>query len=524
MTEMHKGPVATPGLFVFLACAAIINNLIDPPESPERMAIKQTSKEGNLDTLVDSFSDEPDLSRLREIAIGLSKPGATTKAAKSPRFMQRVAGLVAEARNSESNERLQALVILGRLRQQAKAIAARVDGAMSEPAPPLMKSPSELTDPLDRAYLARILDLIRFDGRARYLADFVASEPLVQTDARALAMFALLRAAPTLSISFQLLDQSMREQTFETKEPATSKARLVLRVIEGMRNSLKEVDVSVDQEAGTAYAQFLARNLPPVVEIDRSVATELAVQILYLLIEFVRPNFSLMRLPETFDAVGVANRLFSPASWPATTETARAALAKMISEAITLLAQAGVTDQRLRRILVILYDEQRAQAILKKIAHDAPGINNEVRHWLETGRSVEQLAALASVEESLLTGIDREIARTFRDASLLISVKNRLTEDLLYSIGSQPSLREGAELLFSRIDTVYRDSSVLAASREFELRDNIGDVVEYSPNDHEADNPMSGKRFVTIRAPRVVRVQGGRAPRIVLKASVVEES
>src|SRR5690606_6057876 len=138
-------------------------------------------------------------------------------------------------------------------------------------------------------------------------------------------------------------------------------------------------------DTGSRYARLI-QSASGQQDAERSARIELANAAFGLLETWVRPNFSLARLPETFTAVSVTQRLFLPARWPDETAAVRQSLARLVRESIHILAEAGVTDERLRKVLIQLVDEQGAKQALSEIARSARGLENHVRHWLETGK------------------------------------------------------------------------------------------------------------------------------------------
>jgi hypothetical protein len=478
----------------------------------------------DTNSLIEAFAHEHNLERLKHIAIGLSKPGATSKAAKSDHFIHRFDQLLDQATHQAGPNRLLALALVGRLRQQAKALAPRVQRHFEREVPSLDTPASELSDPLDRAYLARVLRSLSFENRDRYFAQFIVSEPPMQTDARTLATIGLLEAAPSLSKVFELLSEQLQSRKFDTQDPATSRTRQLVRAIEAISSALREIDPQIDYTVGKSYSKFVALALTEPAAVERVAAVEVARQILQLLIEFVRPNFSLVKYPETFEVVRTLRRLFQPADWPLETEKVREGVAKLIRESISLLAQSGVTDQRLRSLLIALVGEQRGQNSLTEMARDISGIGNDVRHWLETGKSVAKIESSESVSETILESVDRDIARAFRDTYLLSGVRGRVGDEMMDAAASRSELlKDAVKLLLTRVDATVRDCQVLAVARQLEFRFSVGDILEFSPEEHEADRPISGSRLVQIIAPQVIRVQRGRTPRIVLRARVTNE-
>lgn len=472
--------------------------------------------------LVTEFSASGELDRLKEIAIELSKPGATTKAVAMPEFDRGLAHLLELARTGSPEIRLRALAILGRLRAQARTLDKRLTVELSAEMTPLTAPATVLLDALDRSYFARVLKIVRFEGRDRYLSDFIAGEGQTKTDARSLAAVALLEGTQSLTAAFEMLGRSLRDQVHSTQDPDTSRARKLIRTLEAISGTLRQLDPPVDHEVGPAYARFITAALGAADIGDQAVRIEVCQQAFDVLLAFVRPNFSLVRDIETFDVVRVLHRLFSPARWPQETDEIRARVVKLLRETITLLAQAGVTDKRLTDLLIVVTDRQIAKLTLQSIGNDAPGISNEIRHWLETGRPPLSMDTADAMGETILESADRDIAQAFRDSLQLKSIKERVQDDLLEAgARDTKTVGETTRMLLDRIEQLDRRLHSLALGRGMEARLFVGDIVEFSPEDHEANQPLMGSRLVRVIAPQIVRKLPGRAPRIILKAQVV---
>src|SRR5207253_602649 len=107
----------------------------------------------------------------KQIAIALSKPGATTKAASSAQFRERVKGLILQASTANGTDQLKALSLLGRLAQQArgaKGLANDIRRDLQNSIEEVIGPASDLEDPLDRNYLAQTLRDVSFSNKQKY--------------------------------------------------------------------------------------------------------------------------------------------------------------------------------------------------------------------------------------------------------------------------------------------------------------------------------------------------------------------
>src|SRR5262249_49876045 len=75
------------------------------------------------------------------------------------------------------------------------------------------------------------------------------------------------------------------------------------------------------------------------------------------------------------------------------------------------------------------------------------------------------------------------------------------------------TIASGAERLNERL-------RLISSRRSLKMRGEVGDVVEFSPAEHEQTPETLGSRLVRIRSPLIERSSTGLAPTIVLKAQV----
>jgi hypothetical protein len=479
------------------------------------------NSELNIAGLVEALADPINLDRVQEAAVLLSKGGANSKAMSLPRYGDALNGLLEVTRTGDERDRMVALAVLGRLRkQQRKPFDAAFAKRLMEPMRPLALLPRELPDPKVRDYLAQALRLVRFEGQSSYLAEFVASESANVSLARNVAAEVLVDLANDLGVAFEHLGEALKRQPHETKDQATSRAIRLTRTLEALLKPVRLGDEAAGRETGKQYAAFLRDALGSSGDAERPNRIAVANAALELLDAWVRPHFSLSRHSETFAAVDAVRRLFLPARWPDETATVRIGLGRLVREAILILAETGVTDEGLRRVLFDLVEDHRAKAILRQMAASAEGLPNHVRHWLETGKAIQEVENVAALGETVLGEIDVDLAEAFRDAAVSTGMIGRAQSDLQEVLEEHaPALASELMSILSFVNRLGRRLESIAAKRGFELRGEVGATVEYAPVDHQSDQPIAGVRIVRMVLPRVVR-RSGEMDRTVLKARV----
>lgn len=459
---------------------------------------------------------------IRSVVIALSKPGYTSRASKHPGYPNLLDRLLKLARDAAPADRLVAIAVLARLRrQQNRPFDRRFEDRLGETMSPLDAEPRVLDDPKEREYLAQGLRLVSFDGLDDYLANFIVGEAQNRSDARDTATQVLLERSGDLDVVFRAITPHVRRQPLETQDPATSRLRRSVRVLEALRSALRQAEPRVSEATGSLYAGLLSAGFDPSAE--RSVSIEAANIALDLLLAWLRPNFSIALDPSAFEAVRVLRRQFAPARWPDETIGARRSVARLIREATTLLAQSGVTDDGLRKALAMVLEEDDAASMLRAIAREQAGLSNNVRYWLETGRAPSEHRGGGAVAESVLDTIDRDLAEAYRDSEAAIALVEGLSDGLGEAVAlANPSLADGYGELVGAIARLTRRIEAVAAKREFRLAGDPGSIVDYAPSDHVADRPIAGARKVRLMSPMVVRRTGAGAPQVIAKGKVEE--
>ena len=471
--------------------------------------------------LAENFGSTTDLNIMKEIAIELATPGATNKAAQLPAFRFGVRRVLDAAIYGGSYQRLAALALCARLLSQpSKELQSLLKDALGDKAPSIEALPSLLKDQQDREYLAQALDLSDFENKATYLAGFIAGEGQTSTKSRNLATSSLFNMQIQISAAFDLLGKQLKDLDFTTKEIGTSRARRLTRTLEAIERVVRTIDPVADIEAGQALARLIKSALNYEQISDSSAAIDLANATFGLLATILRSDFSAARNPNMFDSIEVVYKLFSPSTWPKKTENGRFALAQIIRQVLALLAPAGITDIRLRNLLILLVGKSSGDAILRKLATNLTGVSSDVRYWLEHGRARKHAFSIEVIGETILESIDRDLAEIYREVTQLEQTWGPIEENLsMLDEEVAPQFSRLLDIFAKRVFRLSRVTQSIASKRNFEMLSNVGEAVAYSPIEHEADVPLLGVRIVRIRNPQVIRRVEGPL-QIVLKAKV----
>jgi len=480
------------------------------------------SEPPDIASLAREFGSDINLGRSREIIIALARPGATKKAAELPAFNEGLSRLLSIAREGKGDERLEAMILIARiLSQPSRELQSRIRSALLQDFAPLNELPRESADPRDREYLAQIVRISSASNKAEYLAAMMIAEGQVASGARDEAAMGLVESSEDLTQVFDRLSRAFSRAPVDTKDRGTSRARRMQRSLEALKASVRILEPSATSESGPAYAAMLSKELERDQIGDRTAAIQVATEALEFLATFVRSHFSLTTIPQTFEAIKVLRRLFHPARWPDETLPSRLALGRLLQETIALLAAAGVTDNQLRSTLTTMLDVPGAEHALREMSQRQSGLTNEVRHWLATGRALRTLDGGDAAAETVFEQVDSDIARIYREAVALRTTWESLSDDLLDAATDvNATLGRAFSATSTRLKRTFRRAISLGQQRGFELSGEVGDAVEYSPVDHDAEEPLAGTRIVRIVAPMVIRRSRDGSPQLVVKAKV----
>jgi hypothetical protein len=257
------------------------------------------------------------------------------------------------------------------------------------------------------------------------------------------------------------------------------------------------------------------------------VAREVADELLALIHELIRARFSLATEAATYEALYVAEDWLSPRRWPAFAKSSAHAriLVADLREALTILARQGRTDATLLRLLTrAAGSEEAVRAATSQIAQQ-PGLSPEVREWLVHLGDVPRRPAPRT---ETLAAESQELAENAFLADLLIEAEQLARRSEIVRQEVLPEVKILAPTLAAQLEghvgqgfAISEAIRSLARRRSLEVRGRPGEVIEFSPLEHEiVDGTEAGVRYVRIRKPTVVYVRPDSVPVVVRKALV----
>lgn len=438
-----------------------------------------------------------------EAAQPLLQTSKAAIAAKVPEFGQALARWTARANDATETDRLPVLALVWRLTSLSSMAAHRkeLERQFSVAIDPIATPLTSLVDPKDRRAVAEALALAPPSGwLAEYAAVSIAADGDPKSEARDVLCAVLLRQTEDVGRSFALLAAAMRELSVQQVDAAAGRARRTAWILRSLRPRLYEnEDAGADEEFGSHFAQFVNAGLGSSRTSDRAAITDGVREALMALSTTVRLHGLLLAAhAPTYSSLEGLKRRFGTTDWPEELRGPVHTLARQILEALMVLARQNIADSGLRRAYLLLLGDVVGGMKLRQAASSASDINPELAYWLEKGVPPETIENADAIGETAIAQVDADLARALREVTLLES-----------GASSEDSLR--------RLRSSVREA---ARKRGLTLRGAPGDLVEFSPSEHETNGSVLGHRRVRLLTSIVEKVAGGRAPSVVLKADV----
>lgn len=426
----------------------------------------------------------------------------------------------------DRRQKLLAVSVVARIASRIKAMRANLrrdtGSVLQRPMPTL----SLLGEAEDRLYVAQALDWASGDWVIPFLAQAVVEEESGEK-VRSQLVRTLLDKAPDLASALEALRKPLAEWTPETDAPGDSAARRLKRILASFRTEIVAIECPAGNAVGEVIERLISnvfRNVGPPTSPD--VSADVTTEIALFLHDIVRTKFSLAAESSTYQALGIPSRWFLQGRWPEGTRKARKTLSSDIEEAIALLAKQGVADDGLLKALALVEGSRDAALLLtSRLADRTSGLTKEVADWLRRGRAVGKVSGIDLVAESSQLAADPALALLLLDSRRLVPLLNGPGQDLLNEVRIfEQNLEAPTAMILNRAMALIDGINALASKRSLRVRGEVGEVINYSPIEHEgARGPIVGSRRVRIVRPLVERVQGSGAAEVLIKAAVEPE-
>jgi hypothetical protein len=426
-------------------------------------------------------------------------------------------------------QRMRAVAALTRMSAVAKALRTRAVELFREALMRPLPAFDVLPNPDDRLYVAQACGLTTASWCASYLANAAVTEDSAEK-VRLECFRSLLKLTPSLHVLLETLRDALASFTLSTNSSADSVAKRLRRIFAALRQAIGPTIVEPGPAAGAMLADVARvpfRNLSarPISKMSSGLAEETVA----LVHELIRARFSLAIDAETYKTLRVA-RSWLDFRWEkfARVSKSTSLVRQDLREAIAILAKQGKTDDELAAALETACGSPReARNIMARIGQEIPGLSECVRSWLMHAEQKHPERTIIN-NEARFANESREISEAMDLADLILSAQEMIETATSIREVSPPQLGEVENTLANRLGTLIARAEAMAnvvnsfgKRRSLEIRGQVGDEVEYSPNEHDmVGGPSTGIRWVRIRRPAVVYVRVDSVPIIVRKAVV----
>jgi hypothetical protein len=475
-----------------------------------------------MDTGIERIAANKDVGEQAKTISSLLKTKELHQFSKTPAFQTLVHSLVKVARDVSSVDRLRAIALLCKIAALVKGQRLEVGRLVRESVENPLQPLSELADPDDRYYLATFWRFSRPQWAQHYLAVSAVheegSEPV-----RKECVEGLMSGSDSLSSAIDPITFAMKDLSFKTVTPATSKARRLRRVLAAITSSFVASFKEPGEKIGTSLRNLLRETFEKVgIPQPLKVQEELAEEALALLHEIVRARFVFATSSDTYVSIDTINDWFSAPDWSnfAEQSSASALIARDLEEGIEMLSRAGMPDNTLIRFLSLMTGGEREmrQRLLKILGRN-PGLPEELAAWLQ-GQEIRKKSPLAA--ESQMAQIDEGLATLLLDSILARDVIDHFKQEVLPKmrvLGSE--YEDQVRSLIDRLSAIANAIDALVVNRSLRISGEVGTVVLFSPLQHElTESAHFGTRNVRILRPAIIAQLGDGSSRVVRKALV----
>jgi len=473
---------------------------------------------------LESFASGADASTRAQAFSRLIKLKQHHRAAKEPEFALGVQGLLHDigVTNANADERLTAAATLFRIAALIKPwgerIAKGLKAGLAEP----LASLEAVVDPDDRYYIATCWRVVDQPWIRAYLATGAVREEGSER-VRLECVEGVLSLSTDLTGALVELTDPMRRLHFDTEKPGDSKMRRLRRVLDCVNSVYSATPKEPGASAGTCVRQILVESMQNVpAPVTAEVINEMAEEALRLVHGIVRARFSCVTAEETYTAMEVVRGWYRNYEWEDFADESPSAklIARDLKEALELLIRAGVADDGLySRLVLAAGSDARARQAALGVLHRNPGLSEDLSRWLSGGPARRKSIYAAETEAAQY---DEFVADLLLDCARLRVLEDAFDRDGLPEINVTAP---GAALALARVLGVVRSIrnavETVAAVRLLSLRGREGDIVDFSPLEHEmAGGPRPGIRTVRLVRPAVEAPAGSAGRRIVRKGIV----
>ena len=468
------------------------------------------------------FAAAADTSSRRAALIELVKTKQIHKVLDTESFRLGLDRLARSVRDGDrESDRVLAVATLQRAYASARSIRKTVRALMNGAVVRPLSNLHELDDVDDRLYAAQSWRVVPSAWRPDVLAVAAAREESGEA-ARKECIAGVVELAGDVSEAMAALRKALVAVRFETQKPGDSFGRRLTRVLRALTETLAGIDMEVGENAGRELSELLDRGSRAAGRPESpTVRAGVVEQVARLTHAIVRLDFLHGPRDKTYEALSVVSEWFAAHEWKEACASSKAMslVSRDVQKSLLLLAEKGVTDDRLRRALVTVSGSRRnADAICREMATGHPGIPDDARDWLA---GVSRRTQVASAVESRERSVDEVLAELLLVMKRLTKAADMVQSDVLPEISIVlPQQVRALSRLTGLAETMASKLSLAVKWRSLRLRGTVGQEVEFSPVEHQLDTDGVRSRRVRLLSPVVERISEDGVPRVVLKAAV----
>jgi hypothetical protein len=355
-------------------------------------------------------------------------------------------------------------------------------------------------------YVVRRLELARADVTERASRDVWAE--------------IAINRAQNLASTLETVATALSEDRHASNYTVDTASRKLNRIAAAFQALLPVADIPTGEGFGKAFSALVSnaggRDGPGI----RPLREETALNVLDLMIQMLRLRFAATLDPEVYHAAGTVLGWWKLARPPDVINVRAERIARIAMDSLHTLSRQGVPQRNLRQALVSSFGAELVNRIGTEIISKDPSLDPAIASWLSQGRALAETRSNTTVREVNEQEFDELVAR------LLLAIGNQengsqtldLAADDLELLEPTHSATIRAAVVRARL--VAQWAQAIGVRRKLVLSGARGDLVQYDPLVHEAEDDFQVSARVRVKVPGVVKKQEGRPAKVILKGQV----
>ena len=474
-----------------------------------------------VDLALEQFGRLGPMSERSALAPLLTTAGAAP-AARDERFAKGVSKFVDHI-GSEADKRVQDLSLIWRLTSVSamREHRRRLIEGLSRGVPPFEELPTEMPDPDDRRHFGDAMSALNGTWLPVYLSRAITQERDGEKAREALSR-AFVTNVLNLDAQVQLLSDALVDVRFDQQDPSAGRSRRMAAILDALGEAVwsSEAEIVPGDSFGLAYNN-LVENLARRPSNDRSASLLAARSLLRFLVLAVRLHGTLAADSGTYRFLGPLKRSLGTSNWPEELLPELNRAASQVFEQLLFLVRLKMPDADLRRIYLSMVGDGIGKIRLAQATEDPSRFEPDLAHWLRTGTYRKKLPTQTAIEETAVSAVDRDLGLALRETETIRATISAIASDAISAADFHSSrLGEDLKSVFDRTDRLIAHIESAARRRNLVLKGEPGEIVPFSPIEHEPVDNAIGARTVRIRSRAVERVIDGKSAGLVVKGDV----